>query len=914
MKPIATRIFNLARIIALPAFGLIIAGPAAAQDADGDGSLEEIIVISKVRGAVSIMDEPVAITAVTGAQIEQSGIKDMIDLQLNVPGLIVGGSQTTTTSNFSIRGIGSTSNNFGVESSVGLYVDGVYRSRQSSLINELVDVEAVEVLRGPQGTLFGKNTAAGAINVRTVAPSTDGPDAFLDVTAGDLNLQRVSGAANIPLTDNLAFRVTFFSSDRDGYVDNHVYDLTGPIPTVATQDDVFNDRNRLGLRLQLGYDNGDDVTMRIIADYAEIDEKCCIGTSRVDSVISRAATNPMVGDFGPDFARLMLGSIVFTDRQYADPLPTTLLFTQLNAGFGPLGLPPFPEADLSFPNLISGVDWDDYVTSVNQEPISQNEDRGLSIEFNKEYDNVTLTSVTAYRAFDTYDLIDADFTDTQIATRENTAEQTSISQELRLAGTFGDSSNWAVGAYYFAQEIESNTITTAGSQLQSFIDLDRMIQGDVPLEFITEGVNQVAAFAASQGGFFPAGAQGFPAGAFANDDVVQDHDGFAVFGQVDWALSDRLTLTLGARYTDETKDIESVYTQTNPGVLVPDLALIAQTLIEFSAFAQGQIPEPPDPTPLLAVAQPNEGWAAYTIPAFSPRPDVAETLKDDQVTGTAKITWYPSEQTMLYASYATGFKSGGTNADRIEYDWDNPDNPLFSQLFDAEKSQSIEFGFKGDIGDNFRLSAALYQTDFEDFQANTFEGSGFILRNAGDSQIQGIELEWLWQVMANTSIAGYYARNDGEYETFVRGVCWDATPFHTGVPDPGDNGTAGGCDRSGESLPYNPEDRFMVSLTHDVPMGNNNLFFRAEYIHASETTTDGDNDPLTTQDDFGILNLRVGVDIDDWNSTITLWGRNVTDERYYNGSFDPPLLDRGRMNSYPSEIATYGISFRKNWD
>jgi hypothetical protein len=97
-------------------------------------------------------------------------------------------------------------------------------------------------------------------------------------------------------------------------------------------------------------------------------------------------------------------------------------------------------------------------------------------------------------------------------------------------------------------------------------------------------------------------------------------------------------------------------------------------------------------------------------------------------------------------------------------------------------------------------------------------------------------------------------------------------------------------------------------------MGNNNLFFRAEYAFASETTTDGDTDPFTLQDDFGILNIRVGVDIESWNSTITLWGRNVTDERFYNGSYDPPLLDRGRMNSYPSEIATYGLTFRKNWD
>ncbi|MBT8082048.1 MAG: TonB-dependent receptor plug domain-containing protein, partial [Gammaproteobacteria bacterium] len=278
--------------------GLAVAVPAAAQEQTKSPGLEEIIVISKSRGAVSVMDVPTAITAVTGTQMEASGVKSMEDLQQNVPGLIVGGSQTTTTKNFAIRGIGSTSNNFGVESSVGLYVDNVYRSRQSSMINELVDVEAVEVLRGPQGTLFGKNTAAGAIQVRTVAPSTDSVDAFVELQAGDRNLQRIAGAANIPLTDNLAFRGTIFSSKRDGYVANHNYDLSGPIPSLVVEDDLFNDRDRLGLRMQLGYDNGDDLSVRVIGDYSEIDEICCIGTSRIDSVYRRSTSTPSVGDFG----------------------------------------------------------------------------------------------------------------------------------------------------------------------------------------------------------------------------------------------------------------------------------------------------------------------------------------------------------------------------------------------------------------------------------------------------------------------------------------------------------------------------------------------------------------------------------------------------------------------------------------
>ena len=559
----------------LPLVGIALATPAIAQDANDERALEEIIVISKVQGAVNVMDVPTAITAVTGAQLQDSGIKDMIDMQVNVPGLIVGGSQTTTTSNFSIRGIGSTSNNFGVESSVGLYVDGVYRSRQSSMINDLIDVEYVEVMRGPQGTLFGKNTAAGAIQVRTVAPSVDSTDAFMEVTMGDRNLQRFAGAANIALTDNLAFRGTLFSTQRDGYVANHVYDLPPPgsdaFPTLDIQDDLMNDRDRFGLRLQLGYDNGDDLDMRIIADYSEIDEACCIGTGRIDSVYRRSTSNPGIGDFGPDFARLANGGIVMTDRDYPAALPTSLLLAQMQAGFAPFGLDVYSQlglpgpVDLPFPNLITGVEWDDYITSLNFAPRSQNEDRGLSIEFNKDLGDTTLTSVTAYRAFDTWDKIDADFTDTSIAERVNDASQTSISQELRLSGSFGENdSRWVVGGYYFAQEIESNTITTAGDQLQDFVDLDRMIQGDLPLALVTGAIDQLSA---ATGGLFPAGAQGFPTGAFANDDVFQDHSGFAVFGQVDWNLSEAVTLSLGARYTDETKDIDAVYTQTNPGVL-----------------------------------------------------------------------------------------------------------------------------------------------------------------------------------------------------------------------------------------------------------------------------------------------------------------------------------------------------------
>lgn len=834
-------------VISVLALGLVVStAPASAQS--GAEGLEEIVVTAQKREQ-NIMDVPIAISAISGAQIEESGLKDMFDLQQNVPGLIVSQSQTTTSSNFSIRGIGSTSNNFGVESSVGLYVDGVYRSRQSSMVNELIDVQAAEVLRGPQGTLFGKNTASGAINIRTVAPSTTESNAFFEVTGGDFGLTRISGATNIPLSDNVAFRGTVYSSQRDGFVDDDVFG-----------DDIYNDRNRFGLRMQLGYESDNDFNMRIIADYSEIDEVCCVGLSRVDALFAHDLLAQ--GQFvpGPDAILMSLGGTVYTDFPY------------------PAGI--FP------PNVITGVGFDAFRTTTNHLPLSQNEDSGLSVEMNKTLGNgVTLTSVSAYRSFDTLDEIDADFTNSDLVNRINIASQKSFSQEFRLAGEFGESSHWVAGAYYFTQEIDSNTNTTGGIHLQPYV-----LIGEPALQAIIDGVNQVSALT---GGAIPPAADPFPADIFADDIVRQDHDGYAVFGQVDWVLSDAFTLTLGARYTDETKDIDARYTQTNNGP-APDLAAIGLNLF-YAATGNPLF----NPVPLLAVAEPNSGWGGYLFAPLSPRSDVLETLSDDQVTGTAKLSWFASDSSMFYVSFATGFKAGGTNTDRIFASQ--------SQLFDPETSESFEIGFKGDIGDTFRLSVAAFMTDYDDFQANAFEGGGFNLRNAGKIETQGLEIEALWQLTDTLTIQSYYARNEGVYETFKDATCWDATPFHTGVAQVT-------CDLDGFDMAYNPEDRFFLGVSKTFPMGNNEFFVRAEYTYTSDSLTDGDVDPLTLQESYGLVNLRLGMNIDSWNSNITLWGRNITDERFFRQSFDPPLLDNGRMDSYPSEPATWGITFRKNWD
>jgi len=871
-------LMRLGVLLPVAAAGLAFSSTATAQD---DEEIFEEIVVTVQRRAQNIMDVPVAVSTLSGTQIAEAGIKDMFDLQQNVPGLIVGQSQSATTSNFAIRGIGSTSNNFGVESSVGLYVDGIYRSRQSTMINDLVDVDRVDVLRGPQGTLFGKNTAAGAISVHTVRPSRDA-DAFVDVTVGNFNLTKVSGAANIPVGENSAIRGTVFATQRDGFVDD-----------LGFGNNVHNDRDRIGARLQFALNEpSDDFNLRIIADYSEIDEICCVAIARVDSLyhqwklpgVLAGQINPLTA-VGSDAVNAQLGGTVFATFNYPQPL-----------------LDGFAGA-----NVIPNSSFDDYVTAVSDLPVSTNEDSGLSLEFSKTFGSVTLKSISAFRAFETFDSIDIDFSDVDLLNQTKTAEQSSFSQEFQLTGEFGDGSSWVAGAYYFGQDLDSTTTTTAEALFPTYIDIlnPSLALTVLAIEQLRAGLVGTpleGAVAPATPAFIP-GANGF-------DVVKQDHEGYAVFGQVDFAFNDMFTLSIGARFTDETKDIDATYVQTANGPPPDENAILAALFGasqgDFSGILSGA---------LVPVTEPNIAWGSYLFPPLAPRPDVKETLEDDQTTGTVKLTFFPADSTMIYASYSTGFKAGGTNAQRIDVSFD--------QIFGAETSESFEVGLKGQYGP-VQLVLTYFETDFEDFQAQSFEGNGFFLQNAGDLETNGIEVEVLWRPTDSTEIQAFYTRNEGEYTSFDNGTGWDTHVFQSGefdcppvpLPPPpfnaGDRPTS--CSRTGDPIPYNPEDRFFVAFTQEIDLSSNtSAFARFEYTYASEQFTDGDLDPFTHQDSVEMVNVRLGLNVDSWNSTFTLWGRNITDERWYHGSFDVPVSS-DKMLSYPSEPATFGLTFVKHFD
>lgn len=250
----------------------LFAGPAAAQTAAQttapavqspipDANNPEIVVTASKR-AQTLQDTPISVAVTTAQAIEQSQVRDLLDLQTLVPSLKVGQLQSSSNTNFIIRGFGNGANNAGIEPSVGVFIDGVYRSRSAAQISDLPNVERVEVLRGPQSTLFGKNASAGIISIVTAAPSeTLGGN--LEASYGNYNAVVVKGIVTGPLTDTLAVSVAGNYNRRDGYA------------RYVNLGTDTNNRNRYGGRVQLLWQPVGDLKVRLIGDYDRIDERCC---------------------------------------------------------------------------------------------------------------------------------------------------------------------------------------------------------------------------------------------------------------------------------------------------------------------------------------------------------------------------------------------------------------------------------------------------------------------------------------------------------------------------------------------------------------------------------------------------------------------------------------------------------------
>ncbi len=786
--------------LALTVSLLLVASNVAAQN--NALVLDEVVVTAQKR-VESLNDVPVAVTAVSGDALARAQIRDIGELQQLAPSLVVNQSTGSTNAILTIRGIGTAGNNTGLEQSVGVFIDGVYRGRVGAAMTDLVDIEQVEVLRGPQSTLFGKNTSAGVISINTRKPEYVF-GGTTEIALGDFGLRQLRGSVTGPVFgENVAVRLSGALYQRDGVFEDRV------------DGREYNDRDRLSGRAQILWDIADETSLRVIADYTDSQDSCCAAGQ-----VFGGPLQPLVAALGGP------GSVAATS--------------------GPTDA--FDYQAASTP----GIGYDNGFI-----------DGGVSAELEHNFPGVTLTLIGSSRIFETYPLIDSDFQRADIIGERAQAQDIDESSfEIRLASNDAEDFEWLAGGFFFDQTIKGNDDLLLGAQGRVF--------GDTVLQSLSGGALSIPAVE----GLF-----GLPAGSvFANGTGTRNvfdynASGFAIFGQGTWYVNDRLAVTLGLRYSDEEKDSFIRNTEASEPL--------------------SNIPLPP---PLAGVG------ALQLFPAVEP---YSVDFSDDNVTGTFNISYDLTDDISSYFRYATGFKSGGINLSRnaaAQVPGDLTANPG-NATFDSETVDSIEIGIKARIADGrANINAALFSQTLDDFQANSFDGLNFTIRNAAEVESTGLEVDFDWLVNEFIQFTGGMVWQDISYDSFP-GASATAAQNAMGLATQ---------DLSGETPNFASDFLFTGSLVFNRPLTDSmSLTASTDFRYRTDYFTGQDLDPFTEQDDVLWVNLALGLEHPDGIWAVTAWVKNATDEEVFSIAFDSGF-QAGSFHAFVDDPRTAGItaSFR----
>lgn len=858
-----------AAVVGAVAFGF--AGAASAQDQAQDRAttVDDIIVTAQKREQ-NLQDVPIVVTSLSQEVLEDAGVRDIKDLQILTPGMTVTSTSSEASTTARIRGVGTVGDNPGLESSVGVVIDGVYRSRNSVGFGDLGELQRIEVLKGPQGTLFGKNTSAGVINIITEAPSFT-PGFNADLTVGNYGAMAASGSVTGPISDTLAFRLYAGRRVRDGFMEID----TGDGPRTNTDD---NNQDFGTVRGQLLWLPNDNTSVRFIADYSSRDEYCCVGTQ-----IRTGPTYPFV-------------DALSTGTGQRPPAP----------GFGPL---PFSRTGYA-----------------NRDTGQEVEDKGWSVEANFDMPSFlggsTLTSVSSWRKWTSSLGQDIDYTGADIAYRVQDGdygfEVENATQEFRLAGAT-DSLDWLVGAFVTQEDIGRTDSWYFGADYTPFLSFllsARLNAANpaLPISPATIGCytrpgQTAAGFGGclATGGMVPAGptaatGPGFTVGQGFEDEYEQSSTSFALFTNNTWHVTDAFDVTLGLRYTMDEKSLRGQQTNTNGNGTACGLAL-------SNAAAIGAVLGAATPTILGNFCLP---WANI---AFNNR-SISEKFDNDELSGTIKASYRLNPSVLTYVSYARGYKSFGYNLDRVQAGI----TPVASTLFPSEVVDSYEAGVKMTLLDRtLLLNATYFDQVFEDFQLNTFLGTAFVVESIPELTSRGVDADFLWfSPIEGLSFQGGVTWTEAEYGNFVAADLANPSNFPQLSLLPG--ATASFAPEWSSTLAIN----FDRNIRDDVRIG-----FSLAGKYMTEYNTGSDLLPAKQQDAFATLNGRFLIGSADERWTAEFWVQNLTDEEYIqvaynaplqgsafqttlqpNGTYYNPALDTQTYDAFLGAPRTYGATLR----
>ena len=873
--------------------------------------LEEVIVTAQKREQ-SLQDVPISMTAISGEQIQDAAINSFNDLDNYVPNFQV--SENAIATSITMRGI-SVGSNQSFEQSVGTFVDGVYLGRMRQIRLGFFDLAQVEVLRGPQSVLFGKNTLAGAVNIRSASPDVGGE------TSGRFAMSRESYGGQVyegylqgSLSDTFAVRIAARERSDDGYLDNKfIDDFPAAFDTAPQSDEqIF----RISTRWEAGENTQVDMK------YLHSDHE------RVGATSFITLFQPTANLGALDLAGYALNGALF---------PNAPLGQYYRAGYSIGG------AALSGNQLdIGGPD--------ERREGTRTENEEWSLNISHEFDNdVSLTWTSGYSEYDFEDGLDADWGPLRFIGRSDDQQFDQTSHELRLAGG-GDNLYWTVGLNYLESTQQINRLTvldgTFGAPATvaavfglptafaySPAQLDNLLGPGV-------GINTpVPAFGgaslANLGGY-EAVIPGMPGVTMFNAmgglaDWAQDTESQAIFAQVSYDISDSLNLTLGLRYTEEDKDVVAITDVTYDSTSRAGAGLSGggiATAVDYSGIGPG----------MNLGAFMGHSLLASLLGRYET--DFDQSRSTDQLLPGVALSWTPNSDSSYYLTYSEGFKSGGFNA-AIDQD------PVFANVngqrtalrdqpgvgfeFDDETGWSIELGGKHTLLDgDMTLNWNLFTSKYEDQQVSTFQGTGFVIANAGSSISNGLEVDMQWQVTDEFRVIAALGLLDAEYDKFeaaactalqlsaVRGLGDDPSVFDD-INSQSPVTSAQGCrqlfdatgaaagqaqDISGGQLGSDYSGSLIFE--YERPISADMMWFTQVDVNFTDGYfMTGDLDPLDYQDALELYNFRTGLRTENW--TVMAYGRNITDELYATGAADLPVAN-GSHFIYSGTTAIYGLT------
>jgi outer membrane receptor protein involved in Fe transport len=836
--------------------------PAAyAQTTEEDSGNEPIIVTATLR-AMDVQDIPLAVTAVAPEALEREGVSDIKSLSSISPSFNIQSSQTETQgTSIKIRGVGTTGNNTGLESSVGVFIDGVYQSRPGVALGDLVDLERLEILRGPQGTLFGRNTSAGALNISTKRANLSEVEGFANASYGNYNFMNVQGGISVPIAQDVAaVRLSGTWRKRDGFLKSS----TGA---------ESNNRDRYMLRGQLYMEPNADISIRLLADYSKVDENCC------DAVIVRET----------------------------ELAPFSAFHGLATDGVDQSGRSALQNLSTNGQSFVNGAEqW------------------GMSGELKWDLGGAKLTYIGSFRDFKSNSTQESDFVSLAIFTTGAGGQNSragilptgnqikTMTHELRLQGAaFNDSVDWLIGGFYSTEDIVEDQTMTFGTDYQ---------RANSAFNFANAlGVNPLFTLTALGNGGVPVNS----AGSYAENRFSQDAKSFSVFTHNVINFTEKLSLTLGARYVDEKKtasfdqlngsngacqaSVNGVLSGAFTGAGLP--GAVQSGIVGLNCFPFAA------PVTLTAPAALGGGLASRFLPV--PR-EWSNVFKDNEITYTAQVGYKANPDLLIYAGYSHGFKSGGFNLDPTAANIINSGAvlsgggtvaPVYADpRFESEKVDQIELGVKATFGP-IKANLALFDMKMSDFQVLEFTGVQFLTFNVNSARSTGAELELFGDFgnYMNANLALTYA--DARYPS----NCAD------GVAASALGSVVRLC---GQDLTNAPKFTGVAGLTYDGPLSSSGwgLLVNGSVNYSDSRTTrtiDLDTNnlpiPLARQENYFKMNARIGLTTPDERYTFELWGTNLTNEITRGITANTPLRGGAGTRSligFVEEPRMYGLTVR----